>query len=327
MNEEPANEKTQALPARPAGERENTCPYCEASIPPNDKYCPECGYEAGSLSAKAPAEAPVSAPVVEAVIEGQIFGLTEGEQVLGRSEGDIVVSNAYLSRRHLALVVRGEKLFVRDLGSTNGTFVNGERLQPEEERELSPECALKAGELPIELRWLELPSAVPSDEAAAAEEPPAREAVQVAPPDAEAPPLEPTSIEVAEVKTPWLLQVGDARHELNFGEVRIGRKTDRNDLAFPQDGYMSGAHALLDVDLDYLKLKDLGSTNGTLVNGEKVAPSTWIELTAGDEIQAGKTRLVVEHVTTELEPEDEASLETDAESPAEPASGGETESS
>jgi pSer/pThr/pTyr-binding forkhead associated (FHA) protein len=47
---------------------------------------------------------------------------------VGRSEGDIVLSDHQVSRRHLALRPAGSDLHVEDLGSSNGTFVNGYRI-------------------------------------------------------------------------------------------------------------------------------------------------------------------------------------------------------
>ncbi len=53
-----------------------------------------------------------------------------GTARVGRSkENDIFVVDPSVSRNHAVLDVRGGKLVVRDAGSTNGTFVNGERVQ------------------------------------------------------------------------------------------------------------------------------------------------------------------------------------------------------
>jgi len=335
MDKSQKAEETKALTLGQPAQKETECPYCGATIGAGEKYCARCGYEVGSLEADAETGAPkaAGAAVIEITVADETFGLSEGEHVLGRSEGDIVVSNPYLSRRHMKLTVRERKLFVTDLGSTNGTFVDGERLEPDTEREVGVEGELKAGELLIQLRWLEAPE-VSEEEPAEAE--PSEE-------KAEAPPLEPTSKDVTEVDSPWALKVGDEQHRLNFGEVRIGRKTDRNDLAFPQDGYMSATHLVLDVDLDFLKLKDLGSTNGTLVNGEKAAANEWVELAAGDEIKAGQTAFTVEAIARmepveppaeeaepapveeESPPEEPAETAEDAEEPEEPEPESETE--
>lgn len=54
----------------------------------------------------------------------------EGATRVGRSrESDIFLVDPSVSRNHALLDVRGGALLVRDAGSTNGTFVNGERVQ------------------------------------------------------------------------------------------------------------------------------------------------------------------------------------------------------
>jgi len=49
--------------------------------------------------------------------------------VIGR-EGDLVVDGDGVSRRHARIEVLDGRMTLTDLGSTNGTFVNGERLSP-----------------------------------------------------------------------------------------------------------------------------------------------------------------------------------------------------
>lgn len=291
------DDKTRALDARDSA-RESTCPYCSATIPHDAGYCPSCGYEPGSMGDGGSAPATAAVGVVEVTAAGQSFGIGEGEHIMGRSEGDLVVSNPYLSRKHLVFAVRGGRVFVKDLGSTNGTFVDGAKLGAQEERELTPASVLKAGELPITLRWLEE----------------APVAVEAEVKDEVIPGLREDSIDVVEVRSPWSLKAGDAEYPLPFGKVRIGRKPDRNDIAFPDDGFISAAHAVLDVDLDYLKAQDIGSTNGTLLNGEKLAANDWHEMKAGDELTVGKTALIV--VCTEPEAQaDEPQADAPAEEP------------
>jgi pSer/pThr/pTyr-binding forkhead associated (FHA) protein len=296
-------DKTRALGA-PAPARESVCPYCGSDIPLGEKYCPECGYETGSITAPgeaAPSAMP-SAAVVEITAAGEVFGIGEGEHVLGRSEGALVVSNPFLSRKHLAFIVRGIRLFVRDLGSTNGTFVDGAKLAADEERELHAASELKAGELGINLRWLGVPAG--ADAAPIVEE--------------QIPGLREDSIEVSEVTSPWSLKCGEFIYPLPFGQVRLGRKPERNDIAFPDDGFMSAAHMLLDVDLEILKAQDLGSTNGSLLNGDKFVPREWREIAAGDTVTIGKTELVVQQAATaqEAAPAAETPAEPESEQPA-----------
>ena len=50
-----------------------------------------------------------------------------GPVIVGRSAGaDIVIGASYVSARHARFSVMGQNLFVEDLGSTNGTAVNGQ---------------------------------------------------------------------------------------------------------------------------------------------------------------------------------------------------------
>ncbi len=49
-----------------------------------------------------------------------------GPVIVGRSPGsDIVIGGEYVSSRHARFVLMGQNLFIEDLGSTNGTAVNG----------------------------------------------------------------------------------------------------------------------------------------------------------------------------------------------------------
>ena len=49
--------------------------------------------------------------------------------MLGRgTEADVIVDDAGVSRRHAEIHIDGGRVRVIDLGSTNGTFVDGERV-------------------------------------------------------------------------------------------------------------------------------------------------------------------------------------------------------
>lgn len=67
-------------------------------------------------------------PIVE--IDGQQYLLTGPVTVLGRGgDADIILEDTGVSRHHLELRLEGGALIATDLGSTNGTFVDGERIR------------------------------------------------------------------------------------------------------------------------------------------------------------------------------------------------------
>lgn len=73
------------------------------------------------------------------------------------------------------------------------------------------------------------------------------------------------------------------------GPVVIGRSPDA-DLVIADD-FVSGIHAKIVPTTDGYSLEDLGSTNGTLVNGQ---PATRpLSIVAGDVIELGQNRLEV----------------------------------
>lgn len=70
-------------------------------------------------------------------ISGKMY-LIDGTKIIGRDPGcDLVIAGSHVSRRHAELTIRSGKLWVKDLGSSNGSFVNGKR---------NDETALKNGD-------------------------------------------------------------------------------------------------------------------------------------------------------------------------------------
>jgi hypothetical protein len=60
---------------------------------------------------------------------GKVFTLSESEVVIGRDiTNQIIINDAEVSRRHCRFVLQGETYMLEDLGSTNGTFVDGQRI-------------------------------------------------------------------------------------------------------------------------------------------------------------------------------------------------------
>jgi pSer/pThr/pTyr-binding forkhead associated (FHA) protein len=60
---------------------------------------------------------------------GQIFELDKSEISIGRDiANDIVINDAEVSRKHARLTVAGDRYQIEDLNSTNGTYIDGQRL-------------------------------------------------------------------------------------------------------------------------------------------------------------------------------------------------------
>jgi hypothetical protein len=70
-----------------------------------------------------------SLAVIQGAATGQIFQITKTRTVIGRSGADINIDDPEASRQHAALEVIGETAILRDLGSTNGTFIDLERIE------------------------------------------------------------------------------------------------------------------------------------------------------------------------------------------------------
>lgn len=59
------------------------------------------------------------------------FPLRGEEAVIGRSDYcSIVIAHASVSRLHACITLDADRMSIRDLGSRNGTFVNGTRVGP-----------------------------------------------------------------------------------------------------------------------------------------------------------------------------------------------------
>ena len=73
--------------------------------------------------------------IVRGTYEHLSLGLKDQKTYVGRSpENDVQVQDNYVSRKHLELYKKGDRYFIRDLNSANGTFLNGKRIGSNVER-------------------------------------------------------------------------------------------------------------------------------------------------------------------------------------------------
>ena len=97
------------------------------------------------------------------------------------------------------------------------------------------------------------------------------------------------------------------RFELDREEVLLGRSDPVDQIQPDVDlsyhgGFEQGVsrrHAVIITEEGRYVLEDLGSTNGTIVNREKVDPGTPVDLSEGDVIHLGKMKAVFHAGTTE----------------------------
>lgn len=187
---------------------------------------------------------------------------------IGRQEGNDIalLTDRVASRRHARIETNGTGGFLlTDLGSSNGTLVNGQRVTA-----------------PVELRDGDTIAIGQTCFTVALEPPPPPPRVVAATltPDAT------TMVPLGPSAAGWLeLPTGERR--ILGAETRIGRHA-KNDITL-DDTQVSRNHAHIRRIEDRFVLSDLGSANGVFVNGEVVlTPRT---LADGDVIEIGDTKL------------------------------------
>jgi pSer/pThr/pTyr-binding forkhead associated (FHA) protein len=112
--------------------------------------------------------------IVRGRSETKMLKLIDGVNSIGRHDDCLIrIRSAQVSRRHCEIVAEGNTLMVRDLGSSNGTFVNGKRVLGKQA--LKPGDVLTIGGVTLRLDLLQgaakpgaataVPKATPGDTA------------------------------------------------------------------------------------------------------------------------------------------------------------------
>ena len=245
-----------------------------------------------------PAEAPPAAP--RTAFKGPIpevvlylgdkalgtFSLAGGELTIGRVSGNgIVIDNAGVSRRHAVIRVKEDKVFLEDLGSANGTFVRGQKIESSE---------LHDGDEIVVVKH-RLVYRIPKEADAPPKVEPAADAGQktmyidaAAMAQAMGAKPGPARTETAAALRPRLILPDLKKFALEEDEVTLGSAAS---CQIHLSGMFVGKeHAkIVRTKEGHFKIQHLSGMAGTRVNGEKITEHV---LKHGDEIEVGKQKLL-----------------------------------
>ncbi len=283
-----------ALPAK-------ECPFCGDIHADEDGYCAECGlYRLGTAHATPePYALPGGSVAAKLTLpDGTVFELPEGVFCAGRIEADVTIPDAYMSRSHAEIRIENGGIGITDLGSTNGTFVNGNRLAPGEIYALHPGDVLTLGKTVVKWEVFQH-GETPAESAPSEPDSPDSDSgidsdfdtkADSAPPE-----VEPTEFESRPLSG-WALVCTNRDHppiELWEGSQTLGRSAAKSDRVIAGDSFVSGRHAEIETGEDGVYISDLGSTNGTIVNGALASPGERMLLLENAAVAIGETEFVV----------------------------------
>lgn len=103
-------------------------------------------------------------------------------------------------------------------------------------------------------------------------------------------PVTPTQLAPAGNPIQALLVMADGSQIPLNAIITIGRDPNQCNLAFPDDDQLSRVHARFEQQGDNWQLTDLGSLNGTYINGAKIAGM--VDLHDGDQITIGRANYI-----------------------------------
>ena len=214
--------------------------------------------------------------VVSGSASGQEVKLSGQRRItIGRSsDNDVVVDDPAVSRHHAEVAFEGGASTVHDLGSSNGTLVDGERVM---QGSLVAGSSIQIGNSLIEFRSQPI--------AAPVAPPPQAPAQQVA--------SDPTGTVVRSPKPSalaWLVVKSGMQQgrsfDLGSSSYSVGR--DANSGIVLTDSSVSREHAIVQFRNGGYVLNDAGSRGGTSVNGKPVGGVCWSE---GAPLRIGETKL------------------------------------
>ena len=82
---------------------------------------------------------------------GMVFDLTADSTIGASPDNQVTVSDPFISGHHARLRYDGSAWWLEDLGSRNGTVLNGSRVPPYQPQALRPGANIQLGEIVFEL--------------------------------------------------------------------------------------------------------------------------------------------------------------------------------
>lgn len=217
------------------------------------------------------------------IVKGKEY-VIKGTLRVGRSlNNDIVINDPNISRNHAELEVVKDGILVRDLDSTNGTFINNRKIKEGVAR-VGDEIAFDKAVFKVERKFEEAPTLV-------------GEKLSIEKTQINSTVSDKTQVTTATLHQFLLLgvssEVSGKTFSLDKSEVIIGRSPECDIVI--QDNTVSARHARLIQRNNSWNIEDLDSTNGTFVNNKRVTKA--YPLVGGEIIRLGKVELKFQAVT------------------------------
>jgi pSer/pThr/pTyr-binding forkhead associated (FHA) protein len=164
------------------------------------------------------------------------------EIVIGRSiDCDLHIDDGKTSRKHAHLSLKPDGLWLTDLGSSNGTYINDQRITPQTPHRIFTGQEFRIGSYTF--------SITEDTEEIFFQSPPTPEYIL------------------------WYQQDDNPWQQFSLsGEVLIGRNPNCDLMV--NDGRASRQHARLTIQPDGVWISDLGSSNGTTLENQRIPPDT-----------------------------------------------------
>lgn len=194
------------------------------------------------------------------------------EFYLGRgADCNLTLADSSISRRHAMLISRGNQTYLLDLHSANGTFLNGKKIESNQPILITPDQIFTIGEYQFQVfqpnRQFSAPDANLSRQS----------------------PVQGNKVWFRFGKGNW--------QQINFsGSITIGRSEDC-DLQL-DDTHLSRRHLRIESVNDAIYLTDLGSSNGTFLEGKRLPPNQRTQLSTGHYFSVGDIILMVTALET-----------------------------